>query len=53
MYHMVKDIMYSMRMDPVVKEKLEKLAKKEDRSLANYINFVLKQHVKEREKGKS
>ena len=50
MYHMVKDVMYSMRMDPALKERLEKLARKEDRSLANYINFILKQHVKEKEK---
>ncbi|ODS30799.1 MAG: hypothetical protein SCARUB_04080 [Candidatus Scalindua rubra] len=42
--------MYTMRMDQTLKEKLEKLAKKDDRSLANYINFVLKQHVKEKEK---
>jgi predicted DNA-binding protein len=47
---MGKDIMYSMRMDPTLKEKLKKLAKREDRSLANYINFVLKQHVKDKEK---
>ena len=50
MYHMVKDVMYSMRMDQALKERLEKLASKEDRSLANYINFILKQHVKEKEK---
>ncbi len=44
---MMQDITYSMRMDKTLKEKLEKLAKREDRSLANYINLILKQHVQE------
>lgn len=40
----------SITLDPSVIEKLRLLAEKEDRSLSQYINLVLKNHIEHIEK---
>ena len=40
----------SITLDPSVIEKLRLLAEKEDRSLSQYINLVLKKHIEDTEK---
>jgi predicted DNA-binding protein len=49
---MVKTDPVSVRMDPAVKEALERLAKQEGRSLSNYIAHILQQHVESLTKAK-
>lgn len=36
---------FSLRLEPDVRDALEALAAKDDRSLSNYINKVLREHV--------
>ena len=45
---MAKPIAYSFRFDPELREHLERFAKIDGRTLANYIEWVLRQHVTER-----
>jgi predicted transcriptional regulator len=47
---MNKTLPFSMRLDPDLKAKLSKLADKENRSLTNYIETLLRQHVEAAEK---
>lgn len=41
---------FSFRIDPEVRDDLEKFAAKDDRSLSNYINKVLRDHVASQKK---
>ena len=47
---MVKPVAYSFRFDSELREQLERFAREEGRTLANYIEWVLRQHATEREK---
>ena len=38
---------FTIRMKPNTHDELKKLADKEDRSLSNYINIILKQHAQQ------
>ncbi len=41
-----------VRIEPELKEPLQKLAKEDSRSLANLVNFILRAHVAAKAKGK-
>lgn len=47
---MKKTVPLSHRLDPELKEKLQRLADADRRSLTNYIEIVLEKHVAEFEK---
>lgn len=38
----------NMKMDPKIKEEIQKLAKQDNRTMANYIETILKRHVEEK-----
>ena len=47
---MAKSEHYSIRFDPTMKERLERVAEADGRSLANLIDWILAQYLAEREK---
>jgi len=49
---MNKTLPFSMRLDPELKAKLQKLADADRRSLTNYIELVLEKHVEGEKKRK-
>lgn len=49
---MNKTLPFSMRLDPEIKAQLQKLAEKQNRSLTNYIETLLRQHVEAEKKRK-
>lgn len=49
---MNRTLPFSMRLDPDLKAELQRLADADNRSLTNYVETVLRQHVEQRGKRK-
>mgnify|MGYP001613581323 CR=1 FL=1 len=52
MQRMKRELPFSIRFTPDLKVALQKLADRENRSLTNYVETVLREHVAHEEQGK-